>query len=262
MRRLIAYHCAGERLIATLDEAAGDAGLLIVSGGNEVRAGAHRGMAMLAADIAAAGHPVFRYDRRGVGDSGGSNLGFLCAAPDLASAVAEFRAVAPQVSRIIGFGNCDAATTLALFGRNSGIDRLLLANPWTIDAADAVDDDLPPVAAIRAHYADRLRDAREWVRVLRGGTDLGKLVRGLRKIAGNRVKAPGPLARRLLDALADWGDDASVLLARGDATAIAYRAIATASSTRTRMIDTDSHSFSRAADKVALRDAVLATLRA
>ena len=81
MRRLIACACADDDIIATLDEAAGTTGLLIVSGGNEVRAGAHRGMALLAADLAAAGHPVFRYDRRGVGDSGGTNRGFLSAAP-------------------------------------------------------------------------------------------------------------------------------------------------------------------------------------
>ena len=77
MRRLIVFPCAGERLTGTLDEAPGKTGLLIVSGGNEVRMGAHRGMASLAARLAASGVPVFRYDRRGIGDSTGSNGGFL-----------------------------------------------------------------------------------------------------------------------------------------------------------------------------------------
>ncbi len=57
--------------MGTLDDAPGTTGLLIVSGGNEVRAGAFAGQARLAAEIAAAGHPVFRFDRRGVGDSTG-----------------------------------------------------------------------------------------------------------------------------------------------------------------------------------------------
>ena len=48
MRRLIAFPCAGETLLGTLDEAYGKTGLLIVSGGNEIRIGAHRGMALLA----------------------------------------------------------------------------------------------------------------------------------------------------------------------------------------------------------------------
>ena len=44
MRRLIEFPCAGETLFGTLDEAPGSTGLLIVSGGNEIRIGAHRGM--------------------------------------------------------------------------------------------------------------------------------------------------------------------------------------------------------------------------
>ena len=40
MRRLIGFACEGETLAATLDEAPGTTGLLIVSGGNEIRSGA------------------------------------------------------------------------------------------------------------------------------------------------------------------------------------------------------------------------------
>ena len=43
MRKLIAFPCAGETLVGSLDEGAGSTGLLIVSGGNEIRMGAHRG---------------------------------------------------------------------------------------------------------------------------------------------------------------------------------------------------------------------------
>ena len=48
-RRLTVFPCAGEWLGGTLDAAPGGTGLLIVSGGSEVRIGAHRGMALLAA---------------------------------------------------------------------------------------------------------------------------------------------------------------------------------------------------------------------
>ena len=48
MRRVIAFACEGETLVGSLDQASGSTGLLIVSGGNEIRAGAHRGMATLA----------------------------------------------------------------------------------------------------------------------------------------------------------------------------------------------------------------------
>ncbi len=53
LRRLIAFGCEGETLAATLDEAGGTTGLLIVSGGSEIRSGSHRGMAMLAARFSA-----------------------------------------------------------------------------------------------------------------------------------------------------------------------------------------------------------------
>src|SRR3546814_5070051 len=67
-----------------------DTGLLIVSGGNELRSGAHRGMAKLAARLSRDGFPVFRFDRRGVGDSEGENGGFLSSGPDIAEEVAAF----------------------------------------------------------------------------------------------------------------------------------------------------------------------------
>ena len=157
MRRLITFAIGGTTLAGSLDEGAGMTGLLIVSGGNEVRHGAHRGMAALAQTIAAQDTPVFRYDRRGVGDSAGENRGFAHAGDDLRAAAAAFRHAAPHVTRLYAFGNCDAATLLALDGRSADIARVLLANPWTIEQTD----DLPPAAAIRAGYARQLRDPAE-----------------------------------------------------------------------------------------------------
>src|SRR3546814_9170156 len=83
MRHQLTFACEGAALAATLDEAPGTTGLLIVSGGNEIRSGAHRGRAMLAQRIAAAGHPVFRFDRRAIGDSEGENGGFEASGPDI-----------------------------------------------------------------------------------------------------------------------------------------------------------------------------------
>ncbi|MHA0318961.1 hydrolase 1, exosortase A system-associated [Sphingomonas melonis] len=251
MRSLIAFPCAGDTLIGTLDAAPGTTGLLIVSGGNEIRCGAHRGMALLAQSVSAAGHPVFRYDRRGIGDSTGVNGGFLAARDDLIAAAAAFRAHAPQIDRIVGFGNCDAASTLALFGRDAGIDRLLLANPWTIEDNDA----LPPAAAIRATYRQRLTDPKAWRRLLTGRIDLAKAMKGLRKAA---TPSPQALATRVVSAIETWGDAGTILLASGDATAQAFAAAARhLPATR---IDTASHSFARAEDQRALRNAVLTAL--
>ena len=44
MRHFLTFACEGATLAATLDDAPCESGLLIVSGGNEIRIGAHRGM--------------------------------------------------------------------------------------------------------------------------------------------------------------------------------------------------------------------------
>ena len=164
-RRLhLTFSCEGSTLAATLDTAPLTTGLLLVSGGNEIRSGAFRGQARLAQTIAKRGFPVFRYDRRGIGDSEGENLGFTQSEPDIRAAIEAFRAIAPQVNRVFALGNCDAASALML-ASGAGCDGLVLSNPWTIED-DA--DDSPPPQAIRARYAEKLRNPREVARLLRG----------------------------------------------------------------------------------------------
>lgn len=253
MRRVIAFPCESETLLGTIDEGSAATGLLIVSGGNEIRAGAHRGMALLAQRLAADGTPVFRYDRRGVGDSSGENRGFASAAPDLAAALATFREEA-GITRIVAFGNCDAASLLATDGAALGINAVVLANPWTVEQADT----LPPAAAIHAGYVAKLRSPPEWWRLLTGGVNLRKLVRGLRKIA-NAPSQPTSLATTVVDSIQTWGNRATVVLAEGDATAIAYAALPRAPIT-TR-VPTASHSFARTADAAALEAAIRAAIR-
>ncbi|MDQ2878782.1 MAG: hydrolase 1, exosortase A system-associated [Pseudomonadota bacterium] len=255
MRRLIQFPCAGETLVGTLDEGTNATGLLIVSGGNEIRCGAHRGMALLAARLAATGIPVFRFDRRGIGDSTGENCDFESAAPDIAAAAATFCAET-GITRLVAFGNCDAATALALFHEAAGMDALVLANPWIGGEAD----DLPPAAAIRARYAQRLRDPASWRRLLAGRVDLSKLANGLRKISSKRLDQSDNLSMRLTTALA--GDTRiTVILATGDATAIAYDdAVETNPGVTIHRIDTASHSFARAGDMASLEAIIRSVL--
>lgn len=264
MRRLTSFSCAGETLAATLDEAPGSTGLLIVSGGNEIRIGAHRGMAELAAAVAAAGHPVFRYDRRGIGDSTGENKGFESTAEDIHEAATAFRREAPQLTRVVAFGNCDAASALILFHADTGIDALVLTNPWTIEATD----DLPPAAAIRSRYVEKLKNPRELLRLFTGGVNIGKLVSGLIKASAKQSQAPAGLPARLAAALNDARTPVTILLARADNTAIAFadhwRGEPFAPARGHCMLetcDTDSHSFARPQDKAWLAERVLAALR-
>jgi len=236
-RRHLAFDCAGSALAATLDDAAGSTGLLIVTGGNEVRAGAFSSQASMAARIAAAGHPVFRFSRRGVGDSEGVNMGFRNSVEDIAAALAEFRARCPSLQRIVAFGNCDAASALMLAG-GLGCDGLVLSNPWTIEH----DDGAPPPAAIRARYAEKLRDPRELVRLATGRISLRKLASGL----GRALRPPPPpttLSQEMRAGLARFAGPVRLLLAERDRTAQAFLAAWGSADPRLERCPGASHAF-------------------
>ncbi len=256
-RRHIFFDIGGDRCSATIDDAGGTTGLLIVSGGNEIRSGAHGGQAAMAQYFAALGHPVLRYDRRGIGDSEGDNGGFENSADDIAAAAALFRANNPALTRLIAFGNCDAASALCLFHAGQ-FDALILANPWIFDPA--VDPAVEPVsgaseaaatpsaAAIRARYWARIKNPRSIIDLLTGKIDLAKLLRGLTKAA---VKEDTPLlARRMGGALAGTTVPVHIILAARDGTALAFKAAwndAAFDAARGRVtlssIDSASHSF-------------------
>ena len=272
MRRFVSFDCMRDRLAATFDEADGTTGLLIVSGGNEIRAGGHAGQSRLAAWAAAKGHPAFRYDRPGIGDSEGDNRGFLHGGEALEAAVAAFRRECPQLARMVAFGNCDAATSL-LFSPHLDIDERIIANPWLIEAraGDADQDNmaLPSSAAIRARYVARLRNPVRLTRDLLGGSiDLGKFARGLARLRA--PKPPAPLAARTAEALADTGIPTTILIASADATALDFQAAwKTPEFRRARMNPmvlltghaTSSHSFSDDAAQAWLRERLLAALQ-
>ena len=254
-RMPLSFECQGRRCGATLDTAPGSTGLLIVSGGNEIRAGAFNGQARLAADIAAAGFPVFRYDRRGIGDSEGENRGFRKARKDIAAALASFGAMAPQLSRIVGFGNCDAASSLMLFG-GAGCDALVLSNPWAIEENAS---SLPP-SAIRSRYAARLKDPRELKRLLTGGVDLRKLAGGLRQ-AGRTSSKPSGLLEEMRAGLADFAGPVRILLADNDRTAQHFTDAWDAADPRVRRIADAGHSYASPEAHAWLRAQLLEVLR-
>lgn len=220
MRRMIGFDCEGATLAATLDEGSNSTGLLIVSGGNEIRSGAHAGQAAMAAHFAGLGYPVFRYDRRGIGESEGDNGGFENSAADIAVAISAFRFEAPAMQRLVAFGNCDAATALAFFHEGVAIDALILANPWVIENASAEDNTPPNSAAVRARYWSRLKNPRSLIDLFTGKINLRKLAGGLVKAA--QADKPTGLAERLAQSLANSPLPATILVANRDTTALAF----------------------------------------
>ncbi|MHA6333415.1 hydrolase 1, exosortase A system-associated [Qipengyuania sp. CAU 1752] len=257
MSRLhLTFNCEGDTLAATLDTAPSATGLLLVSGGNEIRSGAFAGQAKLAEKIARAGFPVFRYDRRGIGDSEGENSGYTGSEADIRAAVEAFQAVAPSVTRVVGFGNCDAASALMLAG-GAGCNALVLSNPWTIeDEAEST----PPPAAVRARYAKKLKNPRELLRLLTGGVNITKLLKGLRA-ASKKDSAPSGLAQRMEAGLARFHGDVRIVLAGADRTAQVFESAWDPDDGRIQRCEGASHAFAEDHARAWLEKAILQVLR-
>jgi exosortase A-associated hydrolase 1 len=254
MRRMIGFVCEDAWLAGTVDEGSTATGLLIVSGGNEIRSGAHAGQAAMAAHFAALGYPVLRYDRRGIGESEGSNGGFEASGPDIAAAVAAFRREVPAVQRLIAFGNCDAASALALHHAGLAIDVLILANPWVIENSAEDAPTAPSASAIRARYWNRLKNPRSLIDLFTGKINLTKLAGGIAKAA--QGDKPSGLATRIAEALTGSSTPATILIAERDTTAMAFMAAwkdaafdPVRSRASTAICPTASHSFADPAAK-------------
>jgi exosortase A-associated hydrolase 1 len=248
--------CGGSALAATIDDGAGRTGLLVVTGGNETRAGAFSSQARLAEQIAAAGNPVLRFDRRGVGDSEGVNMGFRHSADDIAAALAAFRERCPQLERVIAFGNCDAASALMLSG-GRGFAGLVLSNPWTYEEEQA--DAPPPPAAIRARYAAKLKNPREVLRLLTGQVNLGKLARGLVS-ASSKQAAPSGLAEAMKAGIARFEGPVRFLVADRDRTGQAFLATWDSSDPRIARCPGADHAYSDEESQAWLLERILAAL--
>jgi len=254
-RRHPAFSCEGSTLLGTLDEGSAETGLLIVTGGNEIRSGAWAGQALLAARVASEGFPVFRFDRRGVGDSEGANLGFRDSAPDIAAALKVFRREVPRLSRIVGLGNCDAASALML-ARGAGLDALVLSNPWTIEQENAA----PPPDILLDHYRRRLADPAAILRLLTGKVSPRKLFASLRD-ALRPAPPPGSLAQDMAAGIADFSGPIIFPVAERDRTAQAFLAAWDRNDPRIRRCPDATHSFVEPLARDWLAEQVLEMLR-
>lgn len=216
------FECEGSRLVATIDgDVQATAGLLLVTGGNEIRSGAFAGQARLAAGLAEKGFAIMRFDRRGVGDSEGANGEFRTSGPDIAAAMAAFRAECPSLARIVGFGNCDGASALML-AQGAGCDALVLSNPWTFEGTGEDEQESPP-EVVRDHYRKRLTDPAAILRLLKGQVSLGKLFASL--IGALRPKAaPTSLAQDMANGIKGFSGDITFLIAGRDRTGKAFLA--------------------------------------
>jgi hypothetical protein len=152
---------------------------------------------------------------------------------------------------MVGFGLCDGASAVALYGDDAGLDGMILANPWLVEAEDGA----PAPAAVRAHYRKRLLTREGWKRLLTGAVNFRKLWAGLRSLFSRR--RPESLSNDVAQALRRHRLPAEAILCTGDNTAIAadaeirawpYEGLIRA----TQTIESDSHTFARPGDEAML----------
>lgn len=214
------FACEGDTLVGVLSEPAagagpGSLGVVIVVGGPQYRAGAHRMFVDLARALAAAGHVALRFDVRGMGDSTGEPVGFERQSAEIEAAVGELRHRCPTLGGVVLWGLCDGASSalLHLQERAATVQGLCLANPWVRTEA------LQARTQVRHYYVQRLLQPAFWRKLLAGGVGLAALA-GLRdNVRRSAGGADRPYVQRMLDGLRSHRGPVLLLQSGNDYTA-------------------------------------------
>ena len=194
--------------------------VLVVVGGPQVRAGSHRQFVQLSRHLARSGHAAFRFDVRGMGDSGGNPAGFEHQHDDIAAAIDTLLRERPEVERVVLWGLCDGASASLLYLRQTGDARvggLVLLNPWVRTPQSQAR------TTVRRYYAERLMAAGFWRKLLSGGIGrqaLHGLWKNLR-IAGRRERQTPdlPFTARMAEAWRGFQRPILLVLSSKDFTA-------------------------------------------
>ena len=174
----VVFDCEGCRLIGivTLPETNAEAGVIIVVGGPQYRAGSHRQFTLLARHLAHQGIASIRFDYRGMGDSEGDMRNFENVDADIRAAIDALMQRVPTVSRVALWGLCDAASAALYYGHtDTRVSDLILLNPWVHSPAGAAR------ARIKSYYITRLLHKSFWKKLLAGQFRFGNSVRDLAK---------------------------------------------------------------------------------
>lgn len=149
-------------------------GLVLVVGGPQYRVGSHRQFVLLARAVSAAGHPVLRFDYRGMGDAAGVHPGFLDVGEDIGAAVDALLERIPTLRDVVLWGLCDGATAAAMYAPGDPrVTGLVLLNPWVHSERRQAR------AYLRHYYLQRLLNRDFWLKVARGGFNPLQSLRGL-----------------------------------------------------------------------------------
>jgi exosortase A-associated hydrolase 1 len=176
VERPVLFDCDGERLVGiiAIPENAARVAVLVIVGGPQYRAGAHRQFVKLARRLAGAGFPAMRFDYRGMGDSTGAARTFEECGPDIAAAIHALRSNCPAVERVVLWGLCDAASAALDYwhsARDSRVAAMALLNPWVRSETTLAK------THIKHYYAQRLVSKEFWSKLFSGRFAPGEALR-------------------------------------------------------------------------------------
>jgi len=227
--RAVVFECSGDELVGVLacTGAASRRGVLIIVGGPQYRVGSHRQFTLLARRLAAEGVPTFRFDYRGMGDSGGLPRTFEAIDSDIASAVSTFLRLLPTLREIVLWGLCDAASAALMYGvLDARIKGLVALNPWVRS------DETLAKSRVKYYYPRRLLQRDFWTKLLTGNVGvkpaLVAFVANLRQAGRRETKSQDHFITRMRRGLRDFSGPVLLILSGNDLTAKEFHEAASA----------------------------------
>jgi uncharacterized protein len=241
--KAIVFPCGSEQLMAIVNRPSQPLprGVLVIVGGPQYRVGSHRQFTLLCRALAGHGIASMRVDYRGMGDSQGAMRNFEDIESDIRAASDQFCVEVPEVSEVVIWGLCDAASAALMYAhKDQRVTGLVLLNPWvrTIEGLAK--------AQIKHYYWSRLSSLDFWRKLLHGRLavlkSLQSFVAALARSAGmggawgsgrdNDVSAgarpnvSAPLPDRMADGLSRFKGRLLIILSGNDLTAQEFEGVA------------------------------------
>jgi len=179
--RALTFSCKGSELIGIIHEpdVPTETGLIILTGGDQYRVGAHRQYVLLARRLAKQGFAVMRFDDRANGDAEGDRYEvelhhFEDTHDDLWAAAEVFQREVPSLKRIVLWGLCGAVSSFLLSSKlPPEVTGLVLVNPWVRTEAGSAK------TYLKHYYIHRLLAPDLWKKLFTGRFALGESIRSL-----------------------------------------------------------------------------------
>ncbi len=188
---------------------------------------------------------MFRFDHRGIGDSGGEPRSFEALDSDIKSAIDVFLETYPQIKEVHIWGLCDAASAASLYVTSDPrVSGLILLNPWVRSESGVAK------SFLWHYYTTRLFDPEFWRSAFHERKSLWSVFgRAARKLLSNAEphnesevssdsnagsqpvseSTSPPYQERMLAALQRFQGRTLIILSGNDLTAAEFRQLVTGS---------------------------------